>query len=221
MHWNDTPLFFVDFEGSRLSGVLEFGVVTLRDGEIAETRGRLCHPTGRITEEDAAVHGLRPERLAGEPPFSDEWEYFAGLRARGLLAAHYASAENSLIKSVWPYPRTGPDFAHPGRSATEWGPWVDTARLFEQLVPGVMSLRLETLIVRQGLQARLDELAARHCPPGRRDYHSALYDALGGAVLLQWLLQLPELAGATIPWLLQMSTLDTEKRAALQQSNLW
>jgi DNA polymerase-3 subunit epsilon len=40
-------------------------------------------------------------------------------------------------------------------------------------------------------------------------------------VLLRWLLHLPEMATATIPWLLQMSTLDAEKRGALQQPDLW
>lgn len=221
MRWNDGPIFFVDFEGSRASGILEFGVVTLRGGEIAETRGRLCRATGRVSEEDAAVHGLRADALVGEAPFSEEWEYFAGLRARGPLAAHYAAAEHSLIKSVWPYPRTGPDFARPGRSATDWGPWIDTARLYEQLLPGVISTKLETLVTRQGWQMRLDQAAARHCPPERRCYHAALYDALGGAVLLLALLQRPEFAEATIPWLLQMSTLDADKRGAMQQRELW
>jgi len=221
MHWNDLPVFFVDFEGSRASGILEFGVVTLRGGEIVAARGRLCRATGRIPDEDFAIHGLRVETLAVEAPFSDEWEYFASLRSKGPLAAHFASAEHSLIKAVWPYPRTGADFARPGRSATDWGPWIDTARLFEQLVPSVTSTKLETLVTRQGLQARLDELAAQHCPSGRRNYHTALYDALAGALLLQWLLKLPEMASATIPWLLQMSTLDPDKRSAMQQRDLW
>ena len=35
------------------------------------------------------------------------------------------------------------------------------------------------------------------------------------------MLQRPEFAAATIPWLLQMSTLDADKRSALQQGNLF
>ena len=72
-----------------------------------------------------------------------------------------------------------------------------------------------------GLQAELGALAAGHCPAGRRQYHAALYDALAGALLLRAFLQRPEQAGATIPWLLQMSTLDPDKRGALQQGDLW
>ncbi|MDB6113343.1 MAG: hypothetical protein JWQ62_288, partial [Lacunisphaera sp.] len=48
-----------------------------------------------------------------------------------------------------------------------------------------------------------------------------LYDALAGTLLLQAFLRRPEFAGATIPWLLQMSTLDGGKRDALQQGDLW
>ena len=221
MHWAGTPIHFIDFEGNRTSGILEFGVVTLVGGGIATTRTRRCAPTGRVAPEDTAVHGLEAAALAGEAPFRDEWEYFATLRSTGPLAAHFASAENSLLKSVWPYPRQAPDFARPGRSASEWGPWIDTGRLYPQRVPGTASHQLAQLVAAHGLQAELDGLAARHCPADRRRYHAALYDALAGALLLLGLLQRSECVGATIPWLLQMSTLDPEKRGEMQQGGLF
>jgi DNA polymerase-3 subunit epsilon len=222
MHWNETPIHFIDFEGNRTSGIVEFGVVTLRGGEVAETRTRCCAALGRITPEDTAVHGLEARALAALDPFAAEWEYFAGLREHGPLAAHYASAENHLLKSVWPYPRTAPDFARAGRSTTDWGPWIDTGRLYPQLLPGLAGgSQLEQLVTAAGLQAELDRQAARYCPTDRRRYHAALYDALGGALLLLALGRRPELAGATIPWLLQMSTLDLEKRGAMQQGDLF
>lgn len=221
MHWADIPIHFIDFEGNGTSGILEFGVVTLRGGEIAATRTRLCQPVGRITAEDTAVHGLVAGALAVEAPFADEWEYFARLRESGPLAAHFASAENFLIRTVWPYPRTAPDFARPGRDAHEWGPWIDTARLYGQFRPELSSAKLEELVLAAGLQSELDVLAANHCPAARCRYHAALYDALAGALLLRALLQRPEQAEATIPWLLQMSTLDGDKRSALQQGDLF
>ncbi len=220
--WQDTPIHFIDFEGNRTSGILEFGVVTLHGGRISSTRTRGCAATGLISAEDTAVHGLEAGALATLASFSTEWEYFAGLREAGPLAAHYAQAENHLIKSVWPYPRTAPDFARPGRTATEWGPWIDTGRLYPQLWPSLANeTQLESLVTAAGLQAELDSLAAAHCPPERRRYHAALYDALGGALLLLHLLSRPELSGATLPWLLQMSTLDPDKRGALQQGDLF
>jgi DNA polymerase III epsilon subunit-like protein len=218
---SDTPIHFIDFEGSAASGILEFGVVTLLGGEITSAHTRLCRATGQVPADDTKVHGLTADGVASQDYFAAEWERFAGLRSSGPLAAHFASAENGLVRKVWPYPREVPDFARPGRTSTEWGPWIDTARLYPQFFPQVGSVRLEDLVVRQGLQAELEAAARRHCPPERRRYHAALYDALAGALLLRAFLKRPEFAQATIPWLLQMSTLDADKRGALQQGDLF
>jgi len=221
MSLGDTPINFIDFEGNRTSGILEFGVVTIQRGTITATRTRLCRAIGRVSAEDTAVHGLDAATVAAEAPFKDEWAYFAGLRESGPLAAHFASVENSLLKSVWPYPRTAPDFAQMNRSVAEWGPWIDTGRLYPQFFPQLGEGKLVQLVAACGLQNELDTLAAAQCPAARRHYHAALYDALAGAVLLLALLRRPEFASATIPWLLQMSTLNPEKRAALQQGDLF
>lgn len=221
MRWTDGPIHFVDFEGNGVSGIVEFGVVTFRQGEIVETRTRLCAAIGRVNPEDTAIHGLGDEDLRAAVPFKEEWEYFASLRGGGPLAAHFAQAENYLLKSVWAYPRAVPDFARPGRTLAEWGPWIDTGRLYPQFFPQLGDGKLEELIVACGLQADLDAQAAVHCPANRRNYHAALYDALAGALLLQNFLRRPEFAEATLPWLLQMSTTDGDKRDALQQGELW
>ncbi|HNC24115.1 MAG TPA: 3'-5' exonuclease [Opitutaceae bacterium] len=221
MAWTGQSIFFIDFEGSRSSGILEYGVAEVRDGAIVGTRTRRCRPTGHIRPEDVAVHGLDAAALSGEAPFADDWEYFAGLRERGPFAAHYAGVENGLLKSVWPYPRPSPDFARPGEQLAEWGPWIDTARLHAQLYPQLDSGRLERLVAACHLQEELDRLAAQHCPADRRRYHAALYDALAGAVLLAALAREPRLAALTTMQLLALSTLDGDKRDALQQRGLF
>jgi DNA polymerase III epsilon subunit-like protein len=219
--WIEQPIFFVDFEGSRASGVLEYGVVTLLGGRVVGARTRLCRATGAVPEQDSLVHGLRAEALADLAPLADDWEYFASLRERGPLAAHYAGVENALLKSVWPYPRNSPDFARLGERVIDWGPWVDSARLYAQFYPRLETGRLEGLIEICGLQAELDGLAALHCPPGRGRYHAALYDALAGAVLMAALSRDPQLAGLTVMQLLAFSTLDAKKRDALRQDELF
>ena len=221
MSWAETPIHFIDFEGNATSGILEFGVVTLRAGEVAEVATRLCRATGGISAADIAVHRLSAAELQSQAFFTAEWERFAALRASGPLAAHFAPAENSLLRRVWPYAREVPDFARPGKTTTEWGPWIDTGRLYPQLFAQLGSIRLEDLVAKYGLQPALDAAARQHCPVNRRHYHAALYDALAGALLLRALLQRPELSRATIPWLLQMSTPDGEKRDALQQRELF
>lgn len=221
MSWTEQPIYFVDFEGSQMSGVLEYGVVEVRGARLGATYTRLCQATGRVRPEDTATHGLDERAVALWPPFADEWEFFAGLRERGPLAAHYAGTENALLKSVWPYPRNSPDFARPGERIIEWGPWIDSARLYAQLYPQLGSGRLEAVVAACGLQAELDALAARHCPAGRAHYHAALYDALGGALLLSTLAKDARVANLSVMQLLALSTLDPDKRGALQQGELF
>jgi DNA polymerase III epsilon subunit-like protein len=221
MRWTDVPIHFIDFEGGAVSGILEFGVVTMRAGQIVETRTRLCRAVGRIRAEDSAVHQLTAPDVEAQAPFSAEFDYFAGLREIGVLAAHFAGTENALLKSVWPYPRSSPDFARPGRQVADWGPWIDSGRIYAELYPKTESNQLASLVVACGLQSELDALAALHCPASRRFYHAALYDALAGALLLLAVLRRPELADATVPWLLQMSTGNAQKRAGLQQGDLF
>ena len=219
--WTDQPIFFVDFEGSRASGILEFGVVEVQHGVVVNARTRICRATGRVRAEDTAVHGLSEAEAATHEPFADEWDYFSSLRELGPLAAHYAGVENGLLKSVWPYPRSSPDFARPGKRVAEWGPWVDSARLYAQLYPRLESGKLEVLVTACGLHGELEQHAAAYCPPERRHYHAALYDALAGALLLGSLARDPQVAALTTMQLLALSTLDGAKRDALQQGDLF
>ncbi|TAG31139.1 MAG: 3'-5' exonuclease [Verrucomicrobia bacterium] len=222
MLWTEQLIHFVDFEGSTGSGILEFGVVSLRAGRIVATRGRKCRPSGRVRPEEVAVHGLDPEALGHEAPFANEFAAFAELRASGPLAAHFATAENTLLKAVWPYGREAVDFSRPSAALTaEWGPWIDTGRLFPQARAAGWPVRLGELIAAEGLQTQLDELASALCPPDRRHYHAALYDALAGAVLL---LQLGRSAGwgdKSLRWLFEQSTLDPEERSDRRQETLF
>lgn len=221
MSWLSQTIHFVDFEGSRASGILEYGVATLREREVIAAQTKLCGATGRIRPEDTAVHGLDAAAVANETAFVDEWEMFAGLREQGPLAAHFAGVENALLKSAWPYPRNSPDFARPGERVIDWGPWIDTARIYGQLFPQFEANGLEALVLAMRLQPELDAVAQRHCPPARRRYHAALYDALAGALLLLALARDPQLASLSIMQLLALSTLDPEKRAALRQRELF
>ena len=220
MLWSGTPIHVIDFEGNLTSGILEYGVVSVQGGSIQRVETRLCGPIGRIRPADTAIHGINASTVAAEDPFSVEFERFAKLREAGPLCAHYAQAENTLIKATWPYPRTSPDFARPGAAVTEWGPWIDTGRLYTQLFPTLPSGKLEDLVTMFQLTARLAELAEVHCRPSRRFFHAALYDALAAALLLLALGERPEFRCVTLAWLLQMSTANAEKRAALQQDEL-
>lgn len=221
MHWSAAPIHFIDFEGNLTSGILEYGIVTLRDGEIAHVETRLCRAVGRIRSSDTALHGLAERDLDGAAPFTNEFERFARLRETGPLGAHFAQAENALIKSVWPYPRTSPDFSRPGHDAGDWGPWIDTGRLYLHAFPTLRSGQLSELIEVFQLGERLKTLAEKHCAQNRRQFHAALFDTLAAALLFLDLAKRPEFREATIPWFLQMSTANAEKRSDLQQRDLF
>jgi DNA polymerase III epsilon subunit-like protein len=219
--WPEHLIHIIDFEGSLGSGVLEYGVVSWRAGEVVGAVTRCCRATGVVRADEVALHGLTAGQTAGEAGLEADFERFAEWRATGPLAAHFASAENTLIKSVWPYPRQSPDFGRSTGTVVEWGPWIDTGRIYPQLYRSLASARLEDLIEVFGLQSRLDELAARHCPSARCRYHAALYDALASMLLLDRLSREPEVAGRSLGWLLEMSTLDPDRRAEFQQRTLF
>lgn len=220
--WNDQLVHFVDFEGSTVSGILEYGVVSLRGGGIVSARGRVCRATGRVRAEDTAVHGLDAAATSGAAPFAEDFAIFAELRESGPLAAHFANAENALIKATWPYARAARDFAREdGATTADWGPWIDTGRLYPQARGAGSAAKLGELVAAEGLQARLDELAAELCPEGRRHYHAALYDALAGALLLARLADIPGWADKSLRWLIEHSTLDAGRREGLRQGELF
>src|ERR1700733_4297087 len=101
MSWTEQTIYFLDFEGSRSSGVVEYGMAALQGGRVTEARTRLCRPTGPVPPADVAVHGLRPELTAGAAALAEDWELFAEWRGRGPFAAHYARGGKSLLKGVW------------------------------------------------------------------------------------------------------------------------
>jgi len=221
MTWQEQPVHFVDFEGSLSSGIVEYGVVTVERGAVVTATTRLCRPTGRLRREDVEVHGLNEAALAGAAPMADDFAVFTAWRQTGPLAAHFAGAENSMLKSVWPYPRLSPDFARPDRQAMEWGPWIDTGALYRQFYLQLESYKLAEAVAACGLQGELDRLAAKHCPADRAHYHAALYDALAGAVLLLSLGREPTVAALSVMQLLALSTLDGGKRDAVRQEELF
>ena len=221
MHWRAVPIHVLDFEGSLAGGVVEYGVAVLFGGEVVETATRLCRPSGVIRREDSAVHGIGESDVVGAAPLADDWERFAGWRQRGPMAAHFAGTENALLKATWPYARQSPDFAHAGTATNNWGPWIDTGRLLPQLFRGINSAKLEDLVTQFALGTELSALAERQCPPARRRYHAALYDALAAALLLRAALSRPEFESATLPWLLEHSSLDPSRRESLRQGELF
>ena len=69
-------------------------------------------------------------------------------RDRAALAAHFAAAENSLLRRVWPYPRESPDFARPGTEVQ--------VSLFGELRPA--RVLAEAVLDPQNTRLKMDEV---------------------------------------------------------------
>lgn len=217
----DTPIHVIDFEGSRQSGVVEYGIATVRGGQITAAYSRLCAPIGTISDRDRAQHGISEAAARREAPFHEEWALMSRLRGEGLFCAHHMAVEAGLLQAVWPCPGRVPDFAEPGEWTADWGPWLDTLQLYRRVYPGLESYKLGDLIELFQLSTALDAQAQLLCPPTRRQYHCALYDALASALLLTRLFEENELASASLRWLVQQSAASAGKRQAMEQQELF
>ncbi|HKJ89823.1 MAG TPA: hypothetical protein VJ960_01725 [Oceanipulchritudo sp.] len=204
--WRQTPVYMMDFEGSPVSGVVEYGVVELQGGGITGTRTALCRPTGSIPQRDRAVHGISVREAGMKAFFSERYGLFVALRRGGIFAAHNRHAENRFLKDTWPLPPAVPDWRVAEGTAQEWGPWIDTLSLYRRLYRGLEAYGLTELVDGFGLRETLLELAQGHCPPGRARPHCALFDALASSLLLLRLEEEPELKDRmTRGWLLELS----------------
>lgn len=200
--WWEQTLQVIDFEGTRRSGIIEYGLVTLQGGTLAGVHTGLCRATGPVRAADRRTHGLRGDE--GLEPFADPVRYawWVARRREGIFAAHHASVEAGLLAAAWPYPPFSPDWRRPGHELAAWGPWLDSRRLAEAAWPGQESYGLGALITALNLQDTLDDIAHEACPAGRRRYHCALYDALASALLLRAAAEVEALRDLPLPRLL-------------------
>ncbi|MGA2051967.1 MAG: 3'-5' exonuclease [Opitutales bacterium] len=220
--WLAATLHVLDFEGGRRSGILEYGAVTLTGGVVTSTHTRLCAPTGPVEPAEIAVHGIRDLETQNLAPFAADHALFTALRLSGPLAAHHAPVERALLRRTWPVPTAAPDFSAPEPAAAQrvadWGPWIDTRRLYERLHPGQPNYQLMELIRAFALENELQALAATHCPAQRRHPHCALFDALAAALLLINLARQPVASTASLASLIAQSSSPPEESALRQGS---
>lgn len=202
--WHSQTIHCLDFEGSRRSGIVEYGLVTIRDMDVVAIETRLCRGSGSIPVMETATHQIRDVDVQTAEPISESWELFRDKRASGPFAAHHAGVENGLIKLVWPYTTQCLNYIS-GTQDVDWGPWLDTCALYRALFPELDSYNLGALIKNFGLDEKLNNLARKHCPKDRSAFHCASYDALASALLILQLENYSELKVLSLPQLLQWS----------------
>lgn len=217
MSWTHSKIAVLDFEGEVSTGVVEFGVVVIKGSQIISTETEQCSPLGQLHPKSIEIHGLRQSDLLGLESFPKKQRFFAELRdSVDVFCAHHASVEENLLKDTWPY--------RPIRSEKQnlnWGPWVDTLRLYKKLYPDIGNYSLAHLVSTFGVGDNLEKNALRSCPPGRLKYHCALYDTLASALLLTRLAEEPKIADASLEWLIEASASGQKKSGLLTQETLF
>jgi DNA polymerase-3 subunit epsilon len=215
-----TPIHVIDFEGSRQSGVVEYGIATVSGARVTASYSRICGPVGTISDRDREQHGITEDLARDAEPFDVEWPLLSKLRRSGPFCAHNVSVESGLLRAVWPCPGQVPNFAEPGLMEADWGPWLDTLQLYRRIYGGLESYKLQALVEVFRLQEALDAQGRLLCPPGRQRYHCALYDALASALLLIRLIEEKELASVSLRWLITQSASSSSQRESMEQQEL-
>lgn len=219
--FSNQTIHLVDFEGNTRTGVVEYGVVTLLRGGISAVYTRFCRGRAAIAAVDRQWHGIREEQVREAPSLESDWDLFSALRRNGPFGAHHAQVEDTLLRQVWPSPGLVPSFGHQRDPVPEWGPWIDTRRIYEYLFPDLESHQLMDLVRCFHLETTLESWVQMHCPEGRRKHHCALHDALASAVLLTQVPALPGFEAVDISWLLRHSASSQRVRDHFRQSELF
>lgn len=210
-------IIFIDFEGSKSTSVVEFGIVITEGLEISSAHTALCASTKKLDWQDTKQHGISDKDLKKKPAFTEYWDDFATLREDSIFAAHNASVEHNFLKWTWPHPRPSINPLAPDQKQQDWGPWIDSLQLYKQYYPQLENHQLEELITTFQLQEELDELADEFCPENRTTYHCALYDALACFLLTKNWANAVKSGQATALDLLQESQSASEKQSNRQQ----
>ncbi len=199
----DRPIFAIDFEGSKTIGIVEYGVVKILGGEIAECATRICAPKTSIPAADAKFFDITDTRAKAFAPFSADISAFCRMRTEGIFAAHNAVAEDTMLRNVLPAP---PIVENPltRRQCASWSPYVDTCVLTKRLFR-LDSAKLSNVVEKLELVGELERCAEKFCPPDRRKYHCALFDALACALVLVKICSFDGFENVTLGWLLKQS----------------
>jgi len=170
------PIAVIDFETT--GSVPGYADEPWQVGMVMVEGGRVCMETAF---ESLLRVGYRPfnryapgrhaqvrDDLCVAPSLAELWGVISERVGYRSVAAHNVATEKKFLSAAFPL--------HP------FGPWIDTLVLCRRTWPGLESYALEDLLRVLGLKGRVDAL----CPG--REAHDALYDAVGAAVVLEYIL---------------------------------
>ncbi len=200
----DIPIYAIDFEGSKATGILEFALIEIKNWEISSVETHLCKPKAKVDKKTLAFCHLNEDMLKDKIAFEGHINSFINARRKGIFLAHNKATEDSLLRLYFPNPEIFIDFSNNSKSPT-WSPWIDTYRLCQKIFPKLKSYNLADLISTLKLNEELESLAKTHCPLSRAKWHCAPYDTIAAALILIKIAKLDGFENLDLAWLCSLS----------------
>lgn len=213
--WRNTLIHIIDFEGTP-DCVLEYGVVSFLNGVIQQVYTQECKPPYAPNPYVLRQIGSLDPDNESKKLFSENWSLFSDLRRSGVFCAHHACVEDSFLSASWPFTSQCMDFKNKTMVNT-WGPWLDTHGLARNFFPSLSNYKLEGIVRHFGLMSILEECVNKYTPRHRNKWHNALYDALGCAVVLDYIINTQRLQDMDIKYLINWSMLRKEEQVDYSQ----
>ena len=179
MRANITTITAIDFEGTGKvrnypDEPWQIGMISLINARVEPTT--LFESLLRVGERPfnryaPGRHAALRAQMQTAPTLQQLWPRLRARLSGQILAAHNCATENRYLGQAFPL--------HPPEN------WIDTLKLSRIAFPKIKSYKLEDLLERLDLTNRVLQIV-----PGREP-HDALYDAVGCALLLEYILNLP------------------------------
>ena len=156
--------FDVETPNSANNRMSAIGVTVIERGEVVEQYDYLVNPETRFASFNVALTGITPEMVADKPTFSQLWQELEPLFSSGLLVAHNAPFDMSVLAKCLR------DYGIRWRPSV---PYACTCQMSRRLLPQLPNHKLNTLCDFMGLEL---------------DHHRAGSDSLAcGEILLHHL----------------------------------
>jgi len=102
--WREMPLAFFDLETTGLDTdndrIVEVGIVTYRDGRLAERWGQLVNPGIPIPPGATDTHHITNEMVKDEPSFHEvKWEVYSRLRDKIMVGYNGLKFDQPMVES--------------------------------------------------------------------------------------------------------------------------
>jgi len=156
--------FDVETPNSRNDRMSSIGIAVVENGEIVDTFYSLVNPECEFHYYNVALTGITPEMVRDKPSFPELWEKIEPIMSSGMLVAHNAPFDMSVLAKCLRY------------YGIVWHPAAEyccTCQMARRLMKGLPNHRLNTICYELDIAL---------------DHHDALSDARACAEILRWLL---------------------------------